>query len=272
MSEAASPEEAARRGAMRRFAMLATRSAADVPLAEAALLASACLSLEADVAAGLAEIDRLAGGVEPTLAAVRHRLFSEAGFRGDVADYDHPDNSLLDRVLARRRGMPITLTIVLVEVAARAGLPMVPVGMPGHVLARLRDDSERFVDAFSGGVELDPAACERVYRTIHGDDAPFDTAFLRPSTHHEILRRVLANLTRSLQVRHRPDEALVAMRLQTLVPGSGAAARHALGVALARRGRFDQAADELEATAAGVDDDLARRLRHEAAHYRARLN
>src|SRR5690606_13265031 len=117
-------------------------------------------------------------------------LFRSLGFAGDVEDYGNPRNSLLDSVLDRRRGIPITLAVVLIEVARRAGVALEGVGMPGHFLVRAAGDGELFADPFHG-VVLDRAGCEKLFAALHGPRARFRDRFLDPVGPRAILARML---------------------------------------------------------------------------------
>lgn len=108
----------------------------------------------------LFELDDLASGLhinpdEPVItqvARLNHYLFEELGFKGDKNDYDDPRNSFLDYVLEWRRGLPILLSVVTIEVARRAGLELDPIGFPGHFMVSPRHaDTRFFVDPFHGG-------------------------------------------------------------------------------------------------------------------------
>ena len=106
----------------------------------------------------LAGLDRLARGVGKggkvfeSVARLNHRLFVEEGLRGDEEHYDDPRNSFMDRVLERKLGLPILLSVIYLEVARRVDLPMCGVGFPGHFLVSPIDAEPRFfIDAFHGG-------------------------------------------------------------------------------------------------------------------------
>jgi regulator of sirC expression with transglutaminase-like and TPR domain len=150
----------------------------------------------------LAKLDALAAGVraaarpgEPLLdAAVRH-LFSELGFRGNTESYYDPKNSCLDQVLDRRLGIPITLSVVVLEIGWRLGLPLGGIGFPGHFLVGGKSgDVERILDPFHGGATLDRAALEERLRQSLGPKAVMAPAHLRVVRKREILARMLNNL------------------------------------------------------------------------------
>ena len=133
-----------------------------------------------DVDEQLHRLDDLAMGCPtPTLDGVCEHLFGVVGFQGDTEDYKHPRNSLLDVVLDRRRGIPITLSVVVMEVGRRLGLDLAGVGMPGHFLVRDRDDDDAFVDPFHQH-RLDREGAEKLFTIIHGRRRPLRRALPRP--------------------------------------------------------------------------------------------
>jgi regulator of sirC expression with transglutaminase-like and TPR domain len=235
-----------------------------------ALLIAAHAHRELDVDKQLARIDDLAAGCRaPTLDAVCEHLFGELDFRGDRDDYSNPRNSLLDEVLDRRLGIPITLSVLLIEVARRVGVGVVGVGMPGHFLARADDDPDGFVDPFNQR-RLDRAGCEELFRSVHGHKPRFDSRFLAPVSPRAVVARMLTNLQRSFVGRGDRAGALWAQCLRVLVPGATVADRRQLAAMLAANGRFDAAALELEAVA--DDGEGGARDRYAARALRAKLN
>jgi len=125
-----------------------------------------------------------------------------------VEEYDRPDNSMLDRVLARRRGLPIVLSIVYVEVGRRAGLPLAGVGLPGHyVTGHFGASPPLLLDPFAGGNLIDP------------DVSP---ALVRPWTAHETAMRMLNNLVGSYARRGHLGAAIHAARLRLALPAEPA--------------------------------------------------
>jgi regulator of sirC expression with transglutaminase-like and TPR domain len=257
-----------------RFAAAVARPDPEVPLDEVALLVAAHAYPGLDVDAHLRRLDDLATRCpEPTLDGLRELLFGQLGFDGARAEYYDPRNSYLNDVLDRRRGLPILLSLLTMEVGRRVGVPLAGVGMPGHFLVRDRVDPEVFLDPFAGGVLLDRAGCEARYREVQGDRAPFDPAWLEPTPRRDIVARVLANL-RVAHARDRRATALAwVLRLRVLLPGADPAQRHALAAVLARLGRVAEAAAELDRVAAeSTDPGGAARARTAALRLRARLN
>ena len=221
----------------------------------------------------LARLDDLAAGVaEASLDAVVHHLFAVERFAGDHADYYDVTNSLLPKVLDRRRGIPITLSIVMIEVARRVGLPLVGVGLPGHFLVGDPSDTDRFVDAFSGGVVLDRQACRRLFEHLHGPDAPFADTYLDPVGPRAIIARVLANLKQISVARGDRHQLVRVLRLRSAIPRIGPGERAELAEALVSAGQFVEAASELDALAEHSSPANAERLRQAAIRARARMN
>jgi regulator of sirC expression with transglutaminase-like and TPR domain len=253
-----------------RFAELVRGPEARCRLDVGALLIAAHARPDLDVTGQLERIDELAAGFggEGLCDLVDH-LAVEGGFRGDRDDYSNPKNSLLDQVLDRRLGIPITLSLLLIEVGRRRGVELVGVGMPGHFLVRAADDPDAFADPFHQR-RLDREGCEELFRSVHGPKPTFAEKFLEPVGPRAVLARMLTNLQRSFVGRGDRAGALWAQCLRVLVPGATVTDRRQLAAMLAANGRFDAAALELDAIA---DDGAGgARDRHAARALRARLN
>jgi len=143
--------------------------------------------------------------VRSRIATLNAFLFEEERFAGNRSHYMDFRNSLLNVVLGRRLGIPLTLALVYIEVARRAGVDVEGVAFPGHFLMRVplgaRDPDLRalVLDPFSGGAEMDDAACQRLLGTHLGhvsEELPFDRALLRPCSVRQMLARMLNNLKR----------------------------------------------------------------------------
>jgi regulator of sirC expression with transglutaminase-like and TPR domain len=131
--------------------------------------------------------------------ALNRFLFEQEGFGGNLDDFYDPRNSFLDQVIKRRTGIPITLSLLYVEVARQVGIPAFGVGFPGHFLVRVGDEGEGLLmlDPFSRGISLDLADLDRRLAEVYGDDAlrvEANPGLLRPATRHEVLVRMLSNL------------------------------------------------------------------------------
>ncbi len=243
------PTESARAANLARFARLTARPESDIELALGALLVAADGRPELRFEPTLDALERLAERTRIRLdrgdapAAVLDRLndvlFAEAGFRGPTAaEYGEADNSLLDRVIERHIGLPISLAIVELEVAWRIGLPLRGVGLPGHFLVGSADGS--LVDPTSGRL-LTPDDCQALLRRALGDRILFHSSMLRPTGRREILARVLRNL-RTVRLAERDwPAALGVVDLLAVVEPINPDHGRDRGVLLGRMGRFSEA-------------------------------
>ncbi len=247
---------------------------ADLPLDEAALLIAAHANPDLDVPAQLQRLDGVAARVgQPDAPAVCRVLFEDLGLTGDREGYDNPLNSYLDQVLDRRLGIPISLSLLLIEVGRRCGVELEGVGMPGHFLVRDPTAPQLLIDAFNGGQRLDPPACERLLRTATGSQAGLTPSMLAPTGPRAILARMLANLDRSFERRADYRSLLWVSRLRLRIPELPSGDRVHLSARLGTLGRFDDAADVLDDLAeVQTAEEVAARLRSEAVSLRARLN
>ena len=156
------------------------------------------------------------------IAELNRLLFDEENFAGNRAHYDDYRNSLLNVVLERRLGIPISLAVIYMEVARLAGLDVRGVAFPGHFLLRVSGDASSrdgtddadtvILDPFNRGVEVDELGCRALLARQAGDDAPFDGHLLEPCTTRQLLARMLNNLKRTYieqrsfpQARHATD-------------------------------------------------------------------
>lgn len=257
-----------------RFARLVAVEEDLLPLDEVALVIAAHQHPDLDVAAQLARLDELGGRVgEPTLDGLRALLFRDLGFTGNGVNYYDPRNSFLDAVLDRRTGIPITLSVLTMEVGRRVGVPLAGVSLPGHFLLRDKVDPDVFIDTFARGALLDRDGCRARFMLVQGPDAVFDDAFLRPVGKRAIIDRMLGNL--ELVAENLGDRALLGwvLRLRSLIPGAGPDVDRRLAAVLAADGQLEGAAGILERLAdATADPEVAAGARGDAARLRARLN
>lgn len=244
-----------------------------VPLDLAAALIGAHGDPGADADEVVVRLDALAADVaEPTLDGIVD-WFRGAGFEGDRVTYGDPANSYLHRVLDRRLGIPITLSVVLIEVARRVGVDLAGVSMPGHFLVREQRPDGVLLDAFDGAARLDEPAAQLLYARLHGDGPGFHPSYLAPVSSLHVLTRILTNL-RLAFTRTQDLAALTwVLRLRLAMPTVDAGERQALASVLATQGRYLDAAAELEQLAEVLDDEAeAQQRRHEARQLRAKLN
>ena len=247
-----------------RFAELVARSDQPLPLDEALLLVAAHADPTIDIAAEQRRLDDLAAGVaEASVEALHAHLFVEHGFRGDTATYYDPQNSLLPAVLDRRRGIPLSLAVVAIEVGRRCGVPLEGIGIPGHYLVRPADQHRRYLDAFRG-VWLDEAGCRAVFEASSGG-LPWDDRYLRPDEPLSMVGRTLNNLAGAYRRAGDRSRLCWTLELRLFLPGATVHERRELGLLLGAAGRFVEGAEVLEASAEPSDHAAAARLR-------ARLN
>ena len=224
----------------------------------------------------IAQLDRIAarvggGAGRIDAAGICSALFAPGGLQGDRRDYYAPDNSLLDRVLERRRGIPITLSVIAIEIGRRLDGPLVGVGMPGHFLVGDGIRPDRWFDVFDHGRPLDLAGARACFAVLHGDATPFDPSLLARTSTTDIVLRMLNNLSGAyLRLGDRPG-ATRAARLQSCVPGTWPESGRRLAQLLEAGGEFGEAARTYEQLA---DRDPLHADQHRLAahHLRARLN
>lgn len=249
---------------------------------------------EAAVDTAQIELDALAGRVpaeatahgpgrsapDPRVAAraLRSVLGEQHGFHGLPSDYRRLESSLLQSVLLRRRGLPILLSVVWLEVGRRAGMPVYGVGLPGHFVVGFGDPAGDHVlaDPFDGGRLLpDDEAGLLVARTT-GRLGALSPEMLRPVGPLEIVLRVLRNIGAWAAARpERSDVRLWALDLALLLPHRPAALRLERAELLVERGDFPSGAAALEEYAdavAAADPQTAQAVRRQAHAARARLN
>ena len=158
-----------------------------------------------DVDFYMSRFDRLADAARPVVQAANSLnervdalsdfLFYQQDFRGNTADYNDPRNSFLNSVLDRKVGIPISLGLVYITLAQRLGLPAYGIGLPGHfIVGVFQDSSEVMIDPFNAGLRLSLSGCARLVRESTGFQGPFQPKWLSPITSADLLGRMLTNL------------------------------------------------------------------------------
>ena len=245
---------------------LLARPEPEIPLDEAALLIAAHAHPALDVDARLARARRAGGRIAAgsRRGARRRRCSSTEGFAGNTDDYGDPRNSFLDDVLDRRLGIPITLSVLMLEVGRRRGVVLHGVGMPGHFL--VGGEPGEWFDPFHDGARLDIGDCATV-RGIASRDAASAPQFLRPVGPRAIVTAD-ARSTCSTRSRDRdPNAGGVGRPPPAARPRRRAqrAGRRRPSV-LGRLGQFAEAANEFDRLASRLTgDDAASRRRAAAA-------
>jgi len=238
-----------------RFAELAAAPDAALDLGAAALLIGGEEDPPLDLDAALQQLDDLADGVAPRLrgfTSPRERLdlvlaylVRELGFRGDEVDYDDPRNSCLHTVLRRRVGLPITLSVLLMEVGRRVNLPIVGVGLPAHFLAAATELPGVYIDMFHGGRLLSEFECRTLLRTKTQGTVEFEREMLRPVSTRQVLLRMLQNLRKLYTRRGKLDRALAASDRTLLLAPAAAEEHRDRGLLQIQRRAFRAAVEDL---------------------------
>lgn len=193
------------------------------PIDEAALLLAADFTPALDIPATRAALDALAAPLVPRLEHVRTArdiaavlatwLFDEQNFQGDEATYYDPRNSYLHEVLKRRKGIPITLAVVMIAVGRRAGVCVEGVGFPGHFLARVHGahgDDGVLVDPFFQGREVTRAALDALAFRMLGNPSRLRPEHLATVDARAMVTRMLVNLHSAHEGRGDHANALLA--------------------------------------------------------------
>ena len=189
----------------KKFSQIASLPDQQVDLARGALLIAAAAYPDMDESLYLERLDRMASRVKGDMTAdispadiiirINHLLFDEKKFRGNREKYYDPDNSFLNRVLDRKTGIPITLSLIYMEIAGRLGLDVRGIGLPGHFIVALYPVTKIiYIDPFNRGKILSVDDCLELVRTHMGETVASDHNWLRPIDRKELLARMLRNL------------------------------------------------------------------------------
>jgi len=244
--------------ARRRFARLVAQPEASIDLAHAALLVAAEEKPGLDVdhyrarlyELGVAARERINARERDSIAvvALNKFIFEELGFAGNQSEYYDPRNSLLSDVIERRTGIPITLSVVYMEIGRRAGVHVEGIGLPGHFIVRAGGErgESTLVDPFNAKI-IDAEDCQERLDTIYGGQAPLTDAHLRPATTREILARLLRNLKGIYAQAGLYRRALSVIERIMLVAPQAAEERRDRGALLAQLGRYSEAIVDVQA-------------------------
>ena len=243
--------------ARERFTELMAGGEGDVELDRVALTIAQGEYPELDAVIDLRRLDELAAELRPRLspeesperlvAELNAYLFGEQAFHGNANDYYDPRNSYLNDVLDRRTGIPISLSLLYIELARRVGLRIEGVGMPGHFLVRAPSTAGGLlVDPFNQGAVLTEADCADRIRQLYGNSLRFTPELLRASSPREIVARILGNLKGCYLRRGDFPRALRAVEWSLLATPGRSEDRRELGLLRYRMGDFRGAIADLE--------------------------
>lgn len=245
-------------------------------LLDGALCIAAIAGRTPDRSATIRSIDACARAIDRSpdraanVADLIAGICSEQGFRGAREHYDDPRNSLIDLVVERRVGIPITLSIVMIEVGRRCDVPLQPIGMPGHFLVGSAAEAGVYGDPFHGRV-LDDSGCADIVRRWSGGQRSLRPLDLEPVSAPAVFARMLNNLAAGPwgRVLDRLGEMV---ELHCLIPDLAPPDRLALIGRLEHLGRFADAAHQLDLLGSEVPDAARARLETRASNNRARYN
>jgi regulator of sirC expression with transglutaminase-like and TPR domain len=219
------------------FAKAISTREEQIDIAYIALLFASEVYPDLNVDGYLDRLDEMASAVRPRLAylhptvALKEFLSDELGFRGNADDFFDPRNSYLNQVLDRRTGIPISLSVVYIELARRLDLPLVGIGLPGHFIVRYDgDDEPLYLDPFNGGVTMSVDDCRQRVAEISDGRLPFNPSFLDPVGSRQILARMLRNLKGIYVARTEFDQALSVVEKLILLNPSATEEIRDLGV------------------------------------------
>jgi len=276
-------------------AEIVSREDPKIELARACLLIAEDAYPALDVNGYVGEIERFSKRLRARLApnvaaeekvvALNEFLFDDLGFSGNTDNYYDPRNSYLNEVLDRRTGIPITLSVLYMEIGRRIGLALEGVSFPGHFLVRLRVRGGMLVlDPFAGGApQSEGELRERLKRVIPRgatggvpvSELPLEQ-FLEPATNRQILARVLRNLKGIYREADKPERLLEVLNRMIIVAPDSAAELRDRGFVYQRlecwRPALKDLADYLEREPEAADVDEVRAKVMDLSQRCARLN
>jgi len=241
----------------RDFRQAVDRAEERIDLGRAALTIAQTDDPDLDIEPYLARIDALAvevarrcpadADIDGTIAALNCVLFREHGFRGNQKDYYDPRNSFLNQVLERKTGIPITLSVLYMEVAERVGLKLHGVGFPGHFMVKYVGPREEIIiDPFFQGEIKSREDLARLLENLYGGRGAFQDELLKAVSKKQILKRMLGNLKMIYAQRNELVKSLAVLdRLIILDPASAADIRDR-GQVYLKLEHFSQAREDFE--------------------------
>jgi regulator of sirC expression with transglutaminase-like and TPR domain len=265
------------------FERMVKRPESSIELARAALLVAAESDPGVDIDGTLHTLDswteELRARLEPgwnnlqKLARLRAFVFDDLKFRGDHRDYYDPRNSLLHEVMERRLGIPLTLSIVFMELGWRIGIPFEGVGFPGHFLVRLTGEpGELLLDPFRRGMMITREECRKMLAGLSGGRMEFRDSLLDGMSKRDMLARLLLNLKGAYLRANQDEPALAAVDRLLLIHPEDADEVRDRGLLLLRLMRYPEALAALRAYLAARPDATDReRIEMHVADIRDRI-
>ena len=181
------------------------------------------------------------------IAALNTVLFKELGFQGNRSEYYDPKNSFLNDVITRKKGIPISLSVVYMEVARRVGLSLEGIGFPGHFLVKYDDgDVEILIDVFDGGEIRAREDLDRMLQQLYRGQVSYQPGFVAALGRRDILRRMLNNLKWIYLERGEPLKTLSVLDQLVILDPSAASEIRDRGLLYITLECYAQALDDLE--------------------------
>jgi regulator of sirC expression with transglutaminase-like and TPR domain len=176
------------------FRAIVENTTEDLPLDRAVALIAGIANENISPIEILKKFDEIAVACESkSILGLMKFLFGPGKFAGNTINFQDPANSLFDSVLNRRLGIPISLSVLAIEVAKRKDFDLVPIGMPGNFLVRSSHDDDQYFDPFRGPDPLSFQACVDLFRSL-SPQASWSDGFLQPVTNRAVIIRILTNL------------------------------------------------------------------------------
>ena len=259
------------------FARLVKRPEAKFDLARAALLIAAEADPNVDVDGEIHTIEswaaQLRAQLDPSwnnlqkLARLRNFVYEELRFRGDQKDYYNPSNSLLHQVMGRRLGVPLTLSIIFMELGWRVGMPLEGVGFPGHFLVRLAGEPlDLLLDPYQRGTSVHEEDCRRMLHDLSDGKLELSDQHLASISKHDMIARLLMNLKGAYLRANEDENALAAVDLLLLLRPDDLDEVRDRGLLLYRLQRYVPALEGLLRYLDGRPDAPDREAMEEHAH------
>ena len=227
-----------------------------------------------------AELSERLRGVQGGAGFVRETnryLFDELGFRGNTEDYYDPKNSCLNEVLTARKGIPITLSLVYMEIARRLGRPVAGIGLPGHFIVQYNDGVySTFIDPFHGGRLLYFEDCFVLAREMAQVEIEPDRRWLAPVTKRDLLIRMVRNLSAAYSSRAQTEKAIEALDLLIQANPDSPEEYRQRGILQTQAGRIIAAKQDLarylELVKSPEERERAQAQVHQIQHWIASMN
>ena len=224
-------------------------------LATAVVLLAAIENPELDVVECRSQLEQLGDsaclaidpleGTEERAQQLCAFLSGEQRFSGNRLDYYAPANSHIDKVLASRSGIPISLAFLYIYVGEALGWAMAGIGFPGHFLVSVRGKPQTLIDPFKGS-PLTENECVDLIQEAQGDDAVLRAEHLRPITHKAMLQRMLGNLKRNYLQQSCWKDALRMLNLLLALAPNDLRLRYERAISLEKLDCFAAAAQDLQ--------------------------